>query len=83
MARQRREQAGDVFPELLAGYVDVLNEASTTGRGLSQEELRRLHDLGALAAEHGVPMRELVEEYLSATWRAWPSLPGVTRRVAP
>lgn len=78
MARRRREDAGDVPLELLAGYVELLDEVSTTGRSLSQEESRRLHDLGALAAEHGVPMRELVEEYLSATWRAWPSLPGVT-----
>lgn len=78
MARQRREQAGDVSPDVLAGYGDVLSEISTTGRRLSQEELRRRYDLGARAAEQGVPMRELVEEYLSTTWRAWPSLPGVT-----
>ncbi len=83
MVRQRREHAGGVPGELLAGYVEALDQISSTGRALSQEELRHRHELGALAAEQGVPMRELVEEYLRATWQAWPSLTGVTRHEDP
>lgn len=77
MARRRREHTGDVPPDLLAGYVRALEEVSSTGRGLITEELRRRHDLGVRAAELGTPLHELVGEYLTATWRAWPSLPGV------
>jgi sugar diacid utilization regulator len=68
--------------ELLDGYLPMLVEVSVTGRRLREEESRRWRDIGARAAERGVAMRALINLYLSATWLAWPVLPGV-RREAP
>lgn len=62
--------------ELLDGYPAALAKVST-GEPLGQDELRRRREAGARAAEQGVSMRGLVDLYLSATWLAWPSLPGV------
>ncbi|MBC7272313.1 MAG: helix-turn-helix domain-containing protein [Streptomyces sp.] len=73
--RASREACG-VPTDLLEGYVALL-AAISTGGGLDDEERRRRRDIGALAAERDVPMRGVVDLYLSATWIAWPSLPGV------
>jgi sugar diacid utilization regulator len=70
------KDAGGVPGELLDGYLAALARVST-GRPLGQRELRRRRQMGAHAAELGVPMRGVIDLYLSATWVAWPSLPGV------
>lgn len=62
--------------ELLDGYLAALANVST-GRRLSEEDLRHRRAMGAHAAEQGVPMSGVIDLYLSATWLAWPSLPGV------
>nr|WP_052478302.1 helix-turn-helix domain-containing protein [Kibdelosporangium sp. MJ126-NF4] len=63
--------------ELLDGYLESLIEISLSGRRPRIEELRRWRDIGARAAERGVAMRAMINLYLSATWLAWPVLPGV------
>lgn len=62
--------------DLLDGYLHALAEVSIGGR-LGPDELSRRRAIGARAAEQNVPMRGVVDLYLSATWQAWPSLPGV------
>lgn len=76
LASRASRDAGGVPPELLDGYLAALARVST-GRALSQSEIRRRREIGAHAAELGVPMRGVLDLYLSATWVAWPSLPGV------
>ncbi|MCK9899793.1 PucR family transcriptional regulator [Parafrankia colletiae] len=62
---------------LLGDYLDVLASAADSGRRLSRAELDRFRALGQAAAESGASLPALVDLYLSATWRVWPSLPTV------
>ncbi len=62
---------------LLGDYLDVLASAADSGRRLTRAELQAFRDLGQAAAESGASLRALVDLYLSATWRVWPSLPAV------
>ncbi|CAJ63248.1 PucR family transcriptional regulator [Frankia alni] len=62
---------------LLGDYLDVLASAADSGRRLTRAELEAFRDLGQAAAESGASLRALVDLYLSATWRVWPSLPAV------
>lgn len=62
---------------LLGDYLPTLASAAQTGRRLTAAELASCHGLGQAAAESGASLRALVDLYLSATWRAWPSLPAV------
>jgi sugar diacid utilization regulator len=74
--RASRDAKG-VPAELLDGYLEDMAELSTTGAQLGAKQLRVRHAAGARAAADGVPLRDLVDLYLSATWLAWSSLPGV------
>ncbi|MEQ4209718.1 helix-turn-helix domain-containing protein [Actinopolymorpha sp. B17G11] len=65
--------------DLLGDYLLVLSEMSATGRRLRREELETRRAVGVRAAERGVPLRVVIDLYLSATWLAWPLLPGVRR----
>ncbi|OXM75140.1 MULTISPECIES: PucR family transcriptional regulator [Amycolatopsis] len=69
--------AGGAPAELLDGYLQTLAEVSISGRRISDEERRRWRAIGAEAAERGVPMRGLINLYLTATSTAWETLPGV------
>lgn len=82
LAARASADARGVSAELLDGYLDTLVEVSETGRRPREDELRRWREIGAKAAEAGVAMRDLVNLYLSATWLAWPVLPGVRRPVS-
>ena len=62
---------------LLGGYLEVLASAAESGRRLSRAELDTFRALGQAAAESGASLPALVDLYLSATWRIWPSLPAV------
>ncbi|MCK9895385.1 helix-turn-helix domain-containing protein [Frankia sp. AgB32] len=62
---------------LLGDYLDVLASAAHSGRRLTRAELDAFRALGQAAAESGASLRALVDLYLSATWRIWPSLPAV------
>ncbi|WP_260478756.1 CdaR family transcriptional regulator [Kibdelosporangium aridum] len=75
-ARAARD-AGGVPPRYLAGYLEMLDGVSSTGRRLARDELESRRALGASAAEGSVPLRSLVDLYLSANWLVWRSLPAV------
>jgi len=77
VANAAAAEAGGVDARLLGEYLDVLATASAAGARLDDGALARCHALGARAAEQGVPLRALVDLYLSATWRAWRALPAV------
>ncbi|WP_018503292.1 helix-turn-helix domain-containing protein [Parafrankia discariae] len=62
---------------LLGNYLEVLASAADSGRRLSRAELDVFRALGQAAAESGASLPALVDLYLSATWRIWPSLPAV------
>lgn len=74
---QAAEDTGAVAPSFLDGYVEMLATVSATGRRLARDELESRRALGAAAAEQGVPLRELVDLYLSANWLTWRELPAV------
>jgi hypothetical protein len=63
----------------LRGYLQLLAEVSLTGRRPTAEELESRRMLGLQAAEQGLPLRALVDLYLSAAWISWSQLPGVRR----
>ncbi len=62
--------------ELLDGYLTTLAHVSV-GRRLCADDLRGRREMGAHAAQQGIPMSGIIDLYLSATWLAWTSLPGV------
>lgn len=68
-------------PEFLSRYVVALVTVSSTLRPLDEDQIRDLHDTGGRAAQQGVPMRDLIDLYLKATWLAWSSLPAVKAAV--
>ncbi len=69
--------AGGLDPTLLADYLEVISDVAGTGRRLSRPELNRFRFQGRRAALEGVPLRALVELYLTAAWRLWRHLPAV------
>jgi sugar diacid utilization regulator len=69
--------AGDLDPTLLADYLEVLGDVAATNRRLTRPELGRFRFQGRRAALDGVPLRALVELYLTAAWRLWRHLPAV------
>ncbi|UJW31046.1 helix-turn-helix domain-containing protein [Saccharothrix sp. AJ9571] len=91
MATEYELQAGDVAAladraaadsgveshEFLDGYIEMLVAVSATGRRLDRDELDTRRVLGAAAAEQNIPLRALVDLYLSANWLVWRELPSV------
>lgn len=69
--------AGGVSPAFLDGYIEMLDLVSRTGRRLARDELDSRRVLGASAAEQSVPLRALVDLYLSANWLCWRQLPAI------
>src|SRR5277367_3836626 len=69
--------AGGLDPSLLADYLEVLTEVAGNHRRLTRQELNRFRFQGRRAALEGVPLRALVELYLTAAWRLWRHLPVV------
>jgi hypothetical protein len=69
--------AGGLDPTLLADYLEVISDVAGSGRRLSRPELNRFRFQGRRAALEGVPLRALVELYLTAAWRLWRHLPAV------
>ena len=67
-------EAGDVPAALLGDYLPAVVDAAATGRRLSGAELAGYSRSGEQAAQHGVALRDLVDLYLSATWRLWREL---------
>lgn len=69
--------AHGVPADLLDGYLEELDEVSTTGRPLRADQLRVRREVGARAAARGVSLHGVIDLHLSATWLAWRSLSGV------
>lgn len=57
--------------DLLEGYPEMLRAALATGRRLTRRELASRQEAGRRAAEGGVPLRSLLELYLTATRVTW------------
>jgi len=70
--------AGAQTPAFLAGYIDMLVAVSGTGRKLTTDELATRRVLGAAAAEQNLPLRALIDLYLSATWLTWSELGDIS-----
>jgi sugar diacid utilization regulator len=69
--------AGGLDPTLLADYLEVIGDVAGSSRRLTRPELNRFRFQGRRAALEGVPLRALVELYLTAAWRLWRHLPAV------
>lgn len=68
------DDAGGIDATLLGDFLEIAVEAAASGRRLRRSELRACEDRGAEAAAAGVPLRALVDLYLSACWRLWEEL---------
>jgi sugar diacid utilization regulator len=69
--------AGGLDPTLLANYLELIGDVAGSKRRLTRTELNRFRFQGRRAALEGVPLRALVELYLTAAWRLWRHLPAV------
>jgi DNA-binding PucR family transcriptional regulator len=63
--------------DLLGAFLPELAHACDTGERLDAATLAGFRALGARAADDAVPLRALIDLYLSAAWRAWRLLPAV------
>lgn len=82
VARGAAEDAGGLDVALLGDFLPTVVVAATSGRPLRRGELDRYGERGAVAAQAGVPLRALVDLYLSASWRLWSELPVVEQGTA-
>jgi len=62
--------------DLLGAFLPGLARACDTGERLDAAALAGFRALGARAADEAVPLRSLIDLYLSAAWRAWRHLPA-------
>ena len=72
VARSAAADAGGVDLDLLGDFLDRL-AAHGPEHDWDRHTNAAFAALGARAAEQGVALRALVDLYLSAAWRAWPS----------
>ncbi|GLZ42252.1 helix-turn-helix domain-containing protein [Actinokineospora sp. NBRC 105648] len=63
---------------LLDGYIEMLVSVGATNRRLARDELDTRRALGAAAAEQNIPLRAVVDLYLTANLLVWSELPSVT-----
>jgi GGDEF-like domain/PucR C-terminal helix-turn-helix domain len=69
-------EAESVPVSLLGDYLQVLMAVAETGRRLTRKELEACCHHGEEAAGLGVPVRAVVDAYLTVTWQAWDQLPA-------
>ena len=69
-------EAESVPVSLLGDYLQVLVAVAETGRRLTRSELEACCQHGEEAAGLGVPLRAVVDAYLTVTWQAWDQLPA-------
>ncbi|RKS80149.1 sugar diacid utilization regulator [Motilibacter peucedani] len=74
VARGAADDAGGLDPALLGDFLPTVVGAAQSGRTLRRAQLDRYGERGAEAARAGVPLRALVDLYLSASWRLWGEL---------
>ena len=68
------DDAGGIDPALLGAFRAIVVEAASSGRRLRRGELTACGERGSVAAQAGVPLRALIDLYLSACWRLWERL---------
>jgi sugar diacid utilization regulator len=78
VAEGAASDAGGLDVALLGSFLETVAEVSESGRRLRRRELAAYSARGAEAALAGVPLRALIDLYLSACWRLWTELPAVT-----
>ena len=74
VAEGAADDAGGVNPALLGEFLAIVVEAASSGRRLRRSELTACGERGSAAALAGVPLRALIDLYLSACWRLWDNL---------
>ncbi|WP_246080312.1 PucR family transcriptional regulator [Nonomuraea mesophila] len=79
IAARASADAGGVPAQWLGDYLPLLADVSQTGRRPDAAALARMRECGETAARDGVPLRAIIDVHLSATWLAWPALPGIVR----
>ncbi|MEO3804981.1 helix-turn-helix domain-containing protein [Nonomuraea sp. B1E8] len=79
IAARASADAGGVPAQWLSEYLPLLADVSMTGRRVDAAALSRMRECGESAAQDGVPLRAIIDVHLSATWLAWPVLPGIVR----
>lgn len=77
MAEAASRAAGGTPTELLGNYLPMLVELARKRRRPKDSELEAVRMLGRRAAELDVSAGNVVQLYLSATWRLWRQLPEV------
>ena len=77
VGRGAARDAGGLDVALLGDFLAMVVDAAQFGRALPSRELDRFGERGAAAAQAGVPLRALIDLYLSASWRLWSELPIV------
>ena len=66
--------AGGIDPGLLGDFLPIVVAAASSGRRLRRAQLAACGQRGTAAALAGVPLRALIDLYLSACWRLWGEL---------
>jgi sugar diacid utilization regulator len=61
---------------LFGDFMQVLMAVAETGRRLTRRELEACCQHGEEAVGLGVPLRAVVDAYLTVTWQAWDKLPA-------
>jgi DNA-binding PucR family transcriptional regulator len=75
------EDAGRLDPTLLGDFLDRLADAQQAP-SWDQHQQAAFEALGARAVDQGASLPDVVDLYLSAAWRVWPTLPAVGARDA-
>jgi sugar diacid utilization regulator len=76
-------EAESLPASLFGDFMQVLMEVAKTGRRLTRDELEACCRHGEEAVELGVPLRAVVDAYLTVTWQAWDKLPAARTAGSP
>ena len=78
---QATSREHDVDPAMLEGCLGTVFDAVATERRLSEDEKRAFQRRGRDAVERGISLPGLVDIYMTACRRLWPSLPQLLGEV--
>jgi hypothetical protein len=71
-------EAESLPASLFDDFMQVLTAVAKSGRRLTRDELEACCQHGAEAVGLGVPLRAVVDAYLTVTWQAWEKLPAAS-----
>lgn len=83
LAGAAAERAGGLSPALLGHFLPTVAAALESGTRLRRRDLDDFADQARAAAASGVPLRALVDLYLTALGQLWRVLPDVTAAADP